>query len=295
MTTHTETFVSEEHHDGICRRDVPFSHISRNTRPPLLDDPIQCLAAAKIVKDSRSTTAGIVLVDGKRYFVKRYNYPTFFHKLKRFLRGRGKSRAMNNVIVAQHLSRNGILAPMVISAGFYAPRFWPQYDILVTEAFSEPVTVAEQLPEIADEKHIIRLVKAFAKLLSKIHNSNVLHGDMKLENIHGEKIPGGKETIYGVFDFDGSKILKRKPTISERTKEAARILSSLEFLLLRNGSGTVNRARTIAIFLDSYRKYAKCDLSVRQLEARIAYLVERNVRKYGIHTVETPIRNSDNA
>lgn len=158
-------------------------------------DPALLLARARIVKDSRSTTAGVT----GEYFVKRYNRRGFFHGLKRLFL---VPRPLRCRRAAAYLEAHGFPTPEVC----FASRGW-----LVTRlADGEFGSTKVPTPELT------------AGTLARLHAMNFIHGDASMRNFYF----AADAPVLGVIDLDGARIFRRRIPERLRRREIARAVSS---------------------------------------------------------------------
>lgn len=181
------------------------------------------LAGAELIKNSRSTTAGIFRLNGTEYFIKRSNVNSFFDRLRRIGR---MSRADRNLVISNVLTKAGVRVPEIFMVLSTAPGALPGASYLITEAFSRPMTANGTMQQMLECYGSHRkLVEELSGMANKIHNAGVEHGDFKMNNILSIAGKNGGFEL-GVFDFDGS-ILHKKSCINQvRRADLARMASS---------------------------------------------------------------------
>ena len=182
------------------------------------------LAAARIVKDSRGTTAGIAEVDGAKVFVKNYNA----YNLKRKLRWLLDTPRPQRVLEATRaISALGIPVPELLCGASWKTGVLARRHAVVFAAYPDPLTAAEQIAFITEPAVFTRFFDELAAMMALIHRNSICHGDLKLHNILLRQLRDGGFKL-GLFDFDGVKFGK----LSERAraKELARVLSSFNTL-----------------------------------------------------------------
>lgn len=157
-------------------------------------DPAELLAGAYVVKDSRSTTAGVA--DG--LFIKRYNRRGFFHTFKRFFQIPRPCRCRK---AAVRLARHGIPTPEVVAIDRH---------FLVTKAV-DGIFCSSRLPS----------VELLAGTLRAMHDAGVYHGDTSIRNFYFVQ----DSDLLGVIDLDGAAVYRRIPR-RKAWKDIARALSS---------------------------------------------------------------------
>ena len=108
-----------------------------------LQGPDTLLQNTELDKNSSSTTAGVVELDGKKYFLKRYNNKNFKRKLKNSLRQTRPFRVLKN---SQILSAAGVFTPEVYAALNYRRGLLLESSYLLS-SFLESATTAGQTIE----------------------------------------------------------------------------------------------------------------------------------------------------
>ncbi len=207
-------------------------------------DPEALLHEARPVKNSRSTTAGIFVVSGESFFIKRSNVPHFFDRVRRIGR---LSRAERNRKIGDAITRLGIRVPtvwMTLSATFWG---MPEASYLITECFPEPMTVAQNLPALlAEPGGFPALANRMCAIMLKLHQHGIEHSDLKLVNWLAIRRPDHAGFELGLFDFDGGKLHRTGCSPAVRRKELARVASSSIIELKRAKLGTELDAAAMA-------------------------------------------------
>lgn len=228
MHTGEKTFPS-----GYCRfklkhfRGCVASHLPE-TLPELLQDYRQLRQHLQIIKDSRSTLAGILEFDGKSYFYKQHNVKSLFHRLRRAYQ---HPRPMRNQAITAILKQNGIVAPEVLLVGRHGYRFCPGADVLLTEVIPPPMSVHENFEALQSD--LDKVIPQLGRLLAQMHCAGVWHGDLKLSNILCRRTDVGLWE-FGLFDFDGSQYFPGGVPQAKRIRDLARLVSSWELRLHSN-------------------------------------------------------------
>ena len=183
----------------------------------------ELLQASSIVKNSRSTTAGIFSLNGKDYFIKRSNVNSFCERIKRIGR---MPRPERNKLVSDFLAQLGIRVPEVFMTMATYPGKLPGAGYLITEAFPHPMTVSNNMPRLLEFYGSSgKVIEVLAAMAHKIHDAGVEHGDFKMNNILFADNQNGSFEL-GLFDFDGTILHNRSCSRKERGRELARMASS---------------------------------------------------------------------
>ena len=239
-----------------------------------LYSPDNFLDKGTILKDSRTTKAGIVEIDSRKYFLKRYNNKGLIYTLKYLFR---KSRPFNVVSATQAIRKLGVPCPEVIAALSRRRRGILQASYLLTENLENIIAPENYVKESVEHPDIyIKFQSRMCAYLKKLHDAGIRHGDLKLSNIYCRKDPDGLE--FGLFDFDGTDFLNKPLSQEMRVKEYARIISSW-IIISGNIKIPADRERITRGF---NRKYFECngiEMDAALLNKLIDYYLNRK-RKY---------------
>ena len=181
------------------------------------------LMQSALLKNSRSTTAGIFVLDGKEYFIKRSNVNSLGDRLRRIGR---LPRSTRNLLAAQKLEEINILTPKVYMSLETGHFMLPGACYLITEAYPKPITAGDNLEALLEYFNgVDALAEAVCKVVIKMHCSSMTHGDLKMNNILALRNPDGGFKL-GLFDLDG--VCWHGSTCPEQViiKELARMASS---------------------------------------------------------------------
>ncbi len=181
---------------GIVRADVQALR-------DILDAPEALLDSASILKDSRSTKAGIAFWPGAeerpKLFVKRHNIKGALHAAKYAVR---KPRAFREFRASARLEALGLPVPRPLAAlatrnGMFAPG--PSY--FIAETVEGAVSTLKFLIQaFSDEKVLQNYIDAVLGALGAMHNAGISHGDTKCSNFFAVKrADGGFE--FGLWDL----------------------------------------------------------------------------------------------
>lgn len=178
---------------------------------------------ADMIKNSRSTTAGIFVVDGKKYFIKRSNVNTVWERIRRIGR---LPRSTRNLLAAEKLTTIGIFTPKVYLSLETGSHLLPAASYLITEYYPRPMSAGENLADLLEYfGSAEKFADAVCAMIINMHCNSMTHGDLKMSNIMAVKDSDGKFKL-GLFDLDG--VLWHGSSCPEKTviKELARLASS---------------------------------------------------------------------
>ena len=198
----------------------------------LFRDAEGLLQKSELVKNSRSTTAGIFDVNGTEYFIKRSNVNSLGERVRRIGR---LARSSRNKLAAEKLAELKILTPRVYMALETGHALLPGASYLITEALPRPVSVAENLAEVLEFfGSAEKLALAICSMVIKVHCSSMSHGDLKMANILACKASDGSYRL-GLFDLDGVQWHGSNCSEYAVVKDLARMASSYCFYAHRRG------------------------------------------------------------
>jgi len=242
---------------SCCKHYVFADTLSDELRGAFRDAE-RLLAGADLIKNSRSTTAGIFSLNGKKYFIKRSNATGWFERLRRCGR---LSRAERNWKMAAELQKIGVRTPEVYMA-LATGKFLPGACYLITENLEPPMNIAQNLVEMLNfYRQPEALFKEICRLAFKLHENGFLHGDLKLSNFLALRQADGSFEL-GLFDLDGSVKLSCKASEFKRIKELARMASSyLHCALYQNLVGKEDIASILRQWAEAYQAVGGRDYS----------------------------------
>ena len=183
----------------------------------LLSDPDRLLESGQILKAGNTVRAARIELNGKNYFLKRFNCKGWNYQLKNSLR---RSRAVRTWLVSWQFRVRGLPVPeplicleerhlCLLSRSYLLFRFIEN---------SEPLDRFWSHSDPASRKD---LLGRLGLLLGRMHFFGGLHGDLKWNNI----LVGGKR-LY-LTDLDGSSIVGKGKFAAKR-KDLERFLVDLE-------------------------------------------------------------------
>lgn len=239
-----------------------------------LQTPDLLLEDVKLEKDSTSTTAGIIELDGIQYFLKRYNNKNFRRKLKNSLRQTHPFKVLKH---SQVLSAAGVFTPEVFAALNFRRGLLLESSYLLCSFLGSATTAGKVIERLTGEKGFEIFADKICELLIKIHDAGILHGDVKMSNIIIKPV-GGDNYVLGLLDLDGSHCYSESLPAKKRSYDLARLISSY-FLTCKHKSLTVKGLDELCeCFAEKYCVMSGVDLSMDRLIRRTQYLSSR-IRK----------------
>ena len=178
---------------------------------------------ADMIKNSRSTTAGIFSFNDKRYFIKRSNVNSVWERIRRIGR---LPRSTRNLLAAEKLTTIGIFTPKVYLSLETGSHLLPAASYLITEYYPRPMSAGENLADLLEYfGSAEKFADAVCAMIINMHCNSMTHGDLKMSNIMAVKDSDGKFKL-GLFDLDG--VLWHGSSCPEKMviKELARLASS---------------------------------------------------------------------
>jgi tRNA A-37 threonylcarbamoyl transferase component Bud32 len=205
---------------GFARRDAWHKGLSDWLARPerIFERP-----EMKIVKDSTTTTVGVLSCGGKSFYVKRYNRQNLAYALKNLFR---VSRGRRGWVVFNSLRMRDVSAPLPFA--YVERRRWR---VLFESYLVAGAVPGENLADIAKRfqegrislKDKRALIEELALFVRRMHDRRVAHRDLKPQNIIAERIAAGSWRIW-IVDADGIRL----GPVSDRAraKNIARIARS---------------------------------------------------------------------
>ncbi len=190
-----------ERHKGFCVHRLDFAESIR-LRDQLLPDPGKLFRKGRLLSGGRTGMLrdwGIVRVDGRDYFIKRYNCLGWGYRIKHLPR---PSRALRAWRAGLQLLHHGLATPLPLLC------IEKRHLRLLGEAYlvCPCIEGAQQLLDLwprlsSDEKrdYLFRLAEDIAAM----HRHHFCHGDINWRNIMVQK--EGAEVKFYFIDLDGSK------------------------------------------------------------------------------------------
>lgn len=181
--------------------------------PQTIDDIIE---NGKRQKHSKKSTASLFTVNDQTFFGKhvRFHQKAFGLRFRYFIQ---PSRSYWTAVVAKKLEEAGIGTPKVFAMGERRTLQLISDSYIITEALKDAQTadtVLKQQPNSLD-----LLINA-GKLLRRLHDAQINHGDMKLANFYVQ----GNE--MGFWDLDSAQIFSNATPMKWVVRDLGRVLSS---------------------------------------------------------------------
>lgn len=270
-------FLREKHGN----RDILVQkvHDSEDLRT-LIKDPERFLLDAELLKDSRTTKAGIVKVDASSFFVKRSNNKGLRFTLRYLFR---MPRAFRAWQAAWFLRRLDVPTPANFAA--VSVRSGPILNgaYLITEVLQNVVPTLEFYRMMAEDNSLAEdLVDHAMKYIAPLHNWGIRHRDLKLSNIYVSRspIPNSPSPFsYGFWDLDGIQLTNKLLSNDTRSDDLARLPASFkeigkQLALEINAELIKDKIR------DSYKFYSGFDVNMDVLAEREQYYIRKREKRY---------------
>jgi tRNA A-37 threonylcarbamoyl transferase component Bud32 len=207
----------------------------------LLPDPDKIMEKGRILKDGRTVKASEVRINGRPYFLKRYNPKAWGYQAKNIFR---RSRAVRTWSNTWGFRLRGIPVPEPLIC--LEER---RYRILKRSfILSEFITDARSLRDICPKLDESRKKSIRAKLavcIGMMHRFGAYHGDLRWNNILVQLNPEGEKIVLG--DLDGSRLCYGK-RLRKSLRDLERFFVEMD-AYCRNGSHR-------ASFVSSWRKWS---------------------------------------
>lgn len=193
----------------------------------LLRDFDRALAQSRLLKDSPTTTAGIVQCpgdSGNTVFLKRTNNKGLRFTCRYLFRSARPFRAAR---AASLLKKTGLATPEVLAAGERrkGPVLLAGY--LVTATSPEMRGLDAVLRESADPVEILdSFLPRAAEMMAAMHCAGIEHGDLKLGNFYCTGPWPPESGFPGVWDLDGVRCYAGSPPLKRVERELSRLVAS---------------------------------------------------------------------
>jgi tRNA A-37 threonylcarbamoyl transferase component Bud32 len=146
-----------------------------------------------------------IVVDGRSYFVKRYDSRNWQYRVKNMLRF---SRARRCMRAGQALLESGVLTPRPLLC--LDRRTWrllgPSY--LVCPFLEDAVSLLDLWPDL-DAARREELLGLAGRMFGALHGRGIVHGDTNWRNILVRNAGQGSE--FWLVDLDGTRFYRRLP------------------------------------------------------------------------------------
>lgn len=166
----------------------------------LFPDPDILLLSGVICKPGSRTHGALVEINGRRYFLKRYNCRGWLYRLQNVVR---RSRAVYTWQLAWSFLQRGVPVPEPVLC--LEERFWRLLGrSYVLMAVADGERLVDVWPTLTKERQAVILAR-IGRLLGNMHRQGCLHGDLKWGNILlDERFSEPKITLV---DLDGGRQL----------------------------------------------------------------------------------------
>jgi hypothetical protein len=214
-----------------------------------LDNPEKYLDVSNIIKDSRSTKAGIAtLSDGTAVFIKRYNNKGLRYTLKYMF---SSAKPFRTWKAAWHLEMNGIPTPRPLAATASRTAGVLTSAYLIAESVFGIIPTLDFCEIMYEDRNTQKgFATSVASMMSKMHDAGVYHGDTKLSNIFVSEYPKGTFS-FGFWDLDSVDIRSKPICENLRASELGRTVSSFIELGVKFGKN-FKHDEIAGLFLKSY-------------------------------------------
>lgn len=178
-----------------------------------IDDIIE---NGKVQKHSKKSTASLFTVNGQTFFAKhvRFHQKAFGLRFRYFIQ---PSRSYWTAVVANKLQEAGIGTPKVFAMGERRALQLISDSYIITEALKDAQTADSVLKQ---QPNSLDLLINAGKLLRRLHDAHIYHGDMKLANFYVQ----GNE--MGFWDLDSAQIFSNATPMKWVVRDLGRVLSS---------------------------------------------------------------------
>ena len=251
----------------------------------LLQDPDRFLENSELLKDSRTTKAGIVSVGSRRFFLKRYNNKGLKFTLRYLIR---KPRAFRAWQAAWFLRRLNIPTPANFATASLRSGPVLKCAYLITEYLDETVSTLDFFRIMAGSPETAELlIENTMRFLAPLHNWGIRHRDLKLSNVYIQssaisKQPGGGSVepkySFGLWDLDGLKITRRPLSLQERADDIARLPASFKEIGERLELNIKPEVVTTKI-RETYEYYSGFPVDMVTLSARENHYLAKSARR----------------
>lgn len=206
----------------------------------LLPNPDTLLNEGVLLKNGRTVRAARIEIDGRHYFLKRYNCKGHVYRIRNTLR---RSRAVRTWLSTWNLTVRGVPVPKALICLIERRLGMLERSYILYEHV-EGCRLCDIWPRL-DEFGRKRCLAKLAVMLGTMHRFGGYHGDLKWPNILVEE--GQGRFHITLTDLDGSRIYRDLPAhLAE--KDITRFLADLD------KSGEC--AELKQLFLETWRKWS---------------------------------------
>lgn len=207
-----------------------------------IDDVIE---NGRIQKHSKKSTASLFSVGGQTFFGKhvRFHQKAFGLRFRYFLQ---PSRSFWSAIVANRLQEAGIGTPKVYAMGERRTLQLISDSYIITEALKDAQTADAVL---RTQPNSYELLQNAGKLLRRLHDAGMTHGDIKLANFY---VQGDS---MGFWDLDSALIYQDKVPAKGVIRDLGRLLSSFVYCvdtMPETAQEFMNAHKIAQVLADSY-------------------------------------------
>lgn len=216
-----------------------------------LQNPDKFLNDSEIMKDSRTTKAGLTkFAGGKEVFIKRFNRKGFIYALKYMFR---EARSFRVWTAAWAFEKAGIPTPRPMAALAKYKCGIPGSAYLIRNTVPDIVPTLDFFAKLKEnEKLRDSYLEAIAQMMAKMHDAGIYHGDAKCSNIYVENC-GKNKFSYGLWDLLSARISNKPVSKAMCEKELAHFAWSFAEISNRQEK-TVNETEIKKQLLEEYEK-----------------------------------------
>lgn len=229
----TEDWIRASGAHKMSFGSAAFAVLPQYESPELTDmlrDFDRILEHSLILKDSRTTTAGIAAVadNGHPIFLKRTNSKGLRFLCRYLFRS---ARSFRSARAAFAFKNIGIRTPEIIAAGERRTgpgRLILRSGYLVTSTSDEIRSVTSVLTENVDPLPSVDAIFEYAaQVMSRLHGHHIVHGDLKLGNFYCVGHWSPDEHVCGVWDLDSVHFYAKPPPAKQIDRELGRLIASV--------------------------------------------------------------------
>ncbi len=180
----------------------------------------------------------------KQVYLKQYLYRSTWDFIKHFVRS---SRARRAFKASLMLERNGFEAPVIVAIGERKSTFLDRENFLVTIEVEGAKHIYQFLLESSGNlttkqlRGKRELIRAFGRIVGKMHKAGILHGDLKVVNVLARKDESGWRFFF--IDNERTKKFYRLPTW-------LRLKNLVQLNMFRDNISRTDRLRFFKAYLE---------------------------------------------